>query len=103
VKEQSLEVLLNFKTISPKQNAAAKMNWTNTMRPAVAPDVVTSRHKHGNVPMIGVAVWILIGVASALVTLRVCHRVFRGRLKLWSDDYFLFAALVRYPSIYHCS
>ncbi|KAI3321874.1 hypothetical protein HD806DRAFT_545560 [Xylariaceae sp. AK1471] len=70
------------------------MNWTDNMRPVVAPDVEASRHKHGNTGKIESAVWILIGVASALVTLRVCYRVFRGHLKLWSDDYFLFAALL---------
>jgi hypothetical protein len=58
------------------------------------PDVETPRSKHGNTPRIELAVWILIGLTSTLVPLRVCYRMFRARLRLWADDYFLVAALV---------
>ncbi|KAI8952282.1 hypothetical protein F4801DRAFT_589125 [Xylaria longipes] len=70
------------------------MNWTETMHPVVAPDVEASRSKHGNTPKIELAVWILIGFASSLVTLRIYYHFFRGRRHLWSDDYFLVAALL---------
>lgn len=70
------------------------MNWTEAMHPVVAPDVETSRSRHGNTPKIELAVWILVGFASSLVTLRIYYHFFRGRRHLWSDDYFLVAALV---------
>ncbi|KAJ2991520.1 hypothetical protein NUW58_g2483 [Xylaria curta] len=70
------------------------MNWTENMHPVVAPDVETSRSKHGNTPKIELVVWIIIGFASSLVTLRTYYHVFRGRRRLWSDDYFLMAALL---------
>ncbi|KAI0490573.1 hypothetical protein F4859DRAFT_520349 [Xylaria cf. heliscus] len=70
------------------------MNWTETMHPVVAPDVETSRSKDGNIPKIELAVWILIGFALSLVTLRIYYHFFRGRRHLWSDDYFLIAALL---------
>ncbi|KAI0443882.1 hypothetical protein F4803DRAFT_549631 [Xylaria telfairii] len=70
------------------------MDWTEAMHPVVAPDVETSRSKHGNIPKIELAVWILIGFASSLVTLRIYYHFFRGRRHLWSDDYFLMAALL---------
>ncbi|KAI1437500.1 hypothetical protein GGR50DRAFT_700009 [Xylaria sp. CBS 124048] len=64
------------------------------MQPVVAPDVVSSRVKHGNTAKIDLAVWIVAGLATSLVALRVCYHIFRGRRRLWSDDYFLLAALV---------
>ncbi|KAI0106413.1 hypothetical protein GGR51DRAFT_559828 [Nemania sp. FL0031] len=70
------------------------MNWTENMHPVVAPDVETSRSKHGNTPKIEAVVWIIIGLASTLVAVRMYYHIFRGRRHLWSDDYFLMAALV---------
>ncbi|KAJ8131577.1 hypothetical protein O1611_g2050 [Lasiodiplodia mahajangana] len=70
------------------------MNWTDNMHPVVAPDVETSRSKHGNTQKIETLVWLTIGLASTLVTLRTYYHIFRGRRHLWSDDYFLMAALV---------
>ncbi|KAJ8124122.1 hypothetical protein ONZ43_g84 [Nemania bipapillata] len=70
------------------------MNWTEDMHPMVVPDVETSRSKHGNTSKIETLVWITIGLASALVILRIYYHIFRGRRHLWSDDYFLMAALV---------
>ncbi|KAI0398330.1 hypothetical protein F5Y17DRAFT_454328 [Xylariaceae sp. FL0594] len=58
------------------------------------PDEETPRSKHHNTPRIELAVWILIALASALLTLRICYRTFRSRLRLWADDYFLVAALL---------
>ncbi|TGJ85763.1 hypothetical protein E0Z10_g2966 [Xylaria hypoxylon] len=69
------------------------MNWTENIHPVVAPDVEASRSQHGNIPKIELAVWILIGLAASLVILRIYYHVFRGRHRLWSDDYFLMAAL----------
>ncbi|KAI0546628.1 hypothetical protein F4679DRAFT_575311 [Xylaria curta] len=68
------------------------MNWTEPMHPVVAPDVETSRSKHGDTPKIELAVWVVIGLASSLVALRIYYHCFRGRRHLWSDDYFLVAA-----------
>lgn len=70
------------------------MEWTGEMHPVVAPDVENSRSRHGNIPKIELAVWIIIGLASSLVVLRLYYHLFRGRRRLWSDDYFLMAALV---------
>ncbi|KAI1818091.1 hypothetical protein GGS20DRAFT_597865 [Poronia punctata] len=58
------------------------------------PDVENSRTKHGHTSIIALVVWLLIGLASILLTLRLCYRVFRARLRLWPDDYFLVAALL---------
>ncbi|KAI1821843.1 hypothetical protein F4861DRAFT_551301 [Xylaria intraflava] len=74
------------------------LNWTTiwssaNMQPAVAPDVEADRAKHGNTQKIDLAVWIVAGLASGLVAVRICYHVFRGRRHLWSDDYFLLAAL----------
>ncbi|KAI0872274.1 hypothetical protein GGS24DRAFT_508914 [Hypoxylon argillaceum] len=69
------------------------MNWTDNMHPVVAPDVESPRSKPGNIAKIEVLVWFSIGLASTLVTLRIYYHIFRGRRYLWSDDYFLIAAL----------
>lgn len=76
------------------------MNWTDNMHPVVAPDVESPRSKPGNIAKIEVLVWFSIGLASTLVTLRIYYHIFRGRRYLWSDDYFLIAALVRRALLY---
>ncbi|KAJ3578516.1 hypothetical protein NPX13_g2054 [Xylaria arbuscula] len=70
------------------------MEWIEEMHPVVAPDVENSRSKHGNIPKIELAVWIIVGLASSLVALRLYYHLLRGRRRLWSDDYFLVAALL---------
>ncbi|KAI8627631.1 hypothetical protein F5Y19DRAFT_465583 [Xylariaceae sp. FL1651] len=66
------------------------MNYTSMQ----VPDVEASPYEHGYIPKIQLAVGILMGLASAMVTLRVFYRLFQGRRHLWSDDYFLIAALL---------
>ncbi|KAI0977076.1 hypothetical protein F4678DRAFT_455223 [Xylaria arbuscula] len=75
------------------------MNWTldnqwQNQQPWVAPDVEAARIKHHTVPKIELAVWVVMGLAASLVVLRMYYHIFRGRRRLWSDDYFLIAALV---------
>ncbi|KAI0525499.1 hypothetical protein F5B22DRAFT_590188, partial [Xylaria bambusicola] len=70
------------------------MEWIEELHPVVAPDVEDSRSKHGNIPKIEVAIWIVLGLAASLVVLRIYYHLFRGRHRLWSDDYFLMAALL---------
>lgn len=73
------------------------------MHPMVAPDVEAPRSKEGNNKKIEQAVWVIVGLASVLATLRIAYHIFRGRRRLWTDDYFLIAALVGvfllYPAI----
>ncbi|KAI0910698.1 hypothetical protein F4823DRAFT_637577 [Ustulina deusta] len=69
-------------------------NWTTNTQPWVAPDVETPHSKHGITGKIQSAVWIVIGLASFLVTLRIYYHLARGRRRVWSDDYFLIASLL---------
>ncbi|KAI1305735.1 hypothetical protein F5Y03DRAFT_406325 [Xylaria venustula] len=71
------------------------LNWTSpNLAPWVAPDVEAPRTKHGTIPKIEMAVWVSLGLAASLVTLRIYYHIFLGRRRLWSDDYFLIVALV---------
>ncbi|KAI0201062.1 hypothetical protein F4808DRAFT_460265 [Astrocystis sublimbata] len=71
------------------------MSWTDViMHPVVAPDVETSLSKDGNTPKIESAVWVTLALAFFLVAVRTYFHLFRGRRQLWSDDYFLIAALL---------
>ncbi|KAI0536593.1 hypothetical protein GGR58DRAFT_503122 [Xylaria digitata] len=70
------------------------MNWTQNTQPWVAPGVEASPILNENVQKIELAVWVIIGLASSLVVLRIYYHIFRGRRRLWSDDYFLMAALL---------
>ncbi|KAI1425834.1 hypothetical protein F5Y12DRAFT_795030 [Xylaria sp. FL1777] len=70
------------------------MNWTVNPHPWVAPDIETPSGKDGDNQKIALAVWIIIGMASTMVVLRVYYHIFRGRRHLWSDDYCLVAALL---------
>ncbi|KAI1113722.1 hypothetical protein F5Y14DRAFT_462216 [Nemania sp. NC0429] len=73
------------------------MNWTAEVdspgTPYKAPDVETPSSKSGNTPKFELAVWIVVGLATSLVALRITYHVLRGRRRLWSDDYFLIVAL----------
>ncbi|GAP83959.2 putative integral membrane protein [Rosellinia necatrix] len=71
-------------------NATEQIPWT----PWTAPDLESQRSRHGTTPMLGLLVWAIMGLAMFLVILRIYYHVFRGRRQLWSDDYFLIAALV---------
>lgn len=66
------------------------MNWTTKG----IPDVETAPSKDGSTPKIEMTVWVIIALASALLTLRIAYHIRRGRRRLWSDDYFLIVALV---------
>ncbi|KAI0401337.1 hypothetical protein F4802DRAFT_601195 [Xylaria palmicola] len=68
-------------------------NWIPDM-PLVAPDVEAPRIKDGNTAKMEVAVWAMIGLASSFVLIRFYYHLFRGRRRLWSDDYVLLAALL---------
>ncbi|KAI2643173.1 hypothetical protein GGS21DRAFT_2097 [Xylaria nigripes] len=71
------------------------LNWTSVgMHPVVAPDVETSRSKNGSTMKIDLSVWVVAAVTLALVAVRIGYHLCRGRRYLWSDDYFLIAALV---------
>ncbi|KAF2971822.1 hypothetical protein GQX73_g1718 [Xylaria multiplex] len=71
------------------------MNWTDNTQPWLPPSDETSPPiPHGDIPKIELAVWVIIGLASSLVALRIYYHIFRGRRYLWSDDYFLIAALL---------
>ncbi|KAI1182105.1 hypothetical protein F5B17DRAFT_450273 [Nemania serpens] len=65
------------------------MNWTTKG----IPDVETAPSKDGSTPKIEMTVWVIIALASALLTLRIAYHIRRGRRRLWSDDYFLIVAL----------
>ncbi|KAI1178397.1 hypothetical protein F4777DRAFT_575932 [Nemania sp. FL0916] len=69
------------------------LNWTTDMHPYVAPDVETPRSKSGNSGNMEMAVWLILAFAAGLVILRIYYHIARGRQRLWSEDYFLIAAL----------
>ncbi|KAI0427316.1 hypothetical protein F5Y09DRAFT_350561 [Xylaria sp. FL1042] len=73
-------------------------NWNQSVghpwpMPTV-PDVENASRKNGEMLEMQASVWITIGLALLLVTLRIYYQIFRGRRRLWSDDYFLIAALL---------
>ncbi|KAI0414163.1 hypothetical protein F5X98DRAFT_378057 [Xylaria grammica] len=73
-------------------------NWSDSSwgppQPYTVPDVEAARTKDGDTPKIEMLVWLTLGLAATLVINRMYYHIFRGRRYLWSDDYFLIAALL---------